>query len=115
LAFGEAGSILKYFHYKIVDNPSFHYELQYECCLLLENALDSLGPQLEDKLNASSSATVESSNDQENVDPNVELNEQQTTDFLNATQLKKKVVQSKNSKRAKTWIDKLHKGKHKGN
>jgi hypothetical protein len=37
---------------------------------------------------------------------------QQTTDFLNAAQLKKKEVQSKNSKRTKTWIDKLH-GKHK--
>jgi zinc finger SWIM domain-containing protein 3 len=81
-----------------------------ECCLLLENALDSVSPQLEDKLNASSTATNEPSNGQENVDPNVV---QQTTDFLNAAQLKKKEVQSKNSKRAKSWIDKLQKGKRK--
>ena len=71
-----------------------------ECCLLLENALDSIGPQLEDKLNASSSN--EPSNEQENVDPNV----QQTNEFLNSARLKKKEVQSKNSKRAKTWMDK---------
>lgn len=55
-------------------------------------------------------ATNEPSNGQENVDPNVV---QQITDFLNAAQLKKKEVQSKNSKRAKSWIDKLQKGKRK--
>lgn len=31
LAFGQAGSMLKYFQDKIVENPSFHYELQYDC------------------------------------------------------------------------------------
>jgi zinc finger SWIM domain-containing protein 3 len=96
LAFGQAGSMLKYFQDKIVENPSFHYELQYdceehisnifwldakvanseECCLMLEDAIESIGPKLEDKLNASASATnepsKETSKEQENIDPNVQ-------------------------------------------
>ena len=49
-------------------------------------------------------------NEEENVDPNVN----QRDDLLSAAKLKKKEVQSKNSKRKRTWIDKLrHKGKHK--
>jgi hypothetical protein len=63
-----------------------------ECCLLLENALNSIGPQLEDKINASFSATNEPSNEQENVDQNVDPNVQPTAEFLNAAQLKKKEV-----------------------
>ena len=31
LAYGQAGSMLKYFHDKIVDNPSFQYDLQLDC------------------------------------------------------------------------------------
>ena len=31
LAFGQAGSMLKYFHEKIADNPSFQYALQLDC------------------------------------------------------------------------------------
>ena len=31
LAFGQAGSMLKYFHDKIVENPSFQYTLQLDC------------------------------------------------------------------------------------
>ena len=31
LAFGQAGSMLKYFHDKIVENPSFQYALQLDC------------------------------------------------------------------------------------
>jgi hypothetical protein len=77
-----------------------------ECYFLLENALDSISPQLEDKLNASCSARNEPSNEHENIDPNV----QQTTNFLNAAQLEKKEVRSKNLKRAKSWIYKLSKG-----
>ena len=88
-----------------------------ECCLMLEDAIDSIGPKLEDKLNASTSATngpskepsKESSKEQENIDPNV----QQTADFLNAAQLKKKEVQSKNTRRTKTFMEKLRKGKRK--
>uniref|UniRef100_A0ACD5TMF3 Uncharacterized protein n=1 Tax=Avena sativa TaxID=4498 RepID=A0ACD5TMF3_AVESA len=85
-----------------------------ECCLLLEDALDYIGPKLEDKLNASSKepskeSSKEPSKNQENIDPNV----QQTTDFLNTARLKKKEVQSKISKRTRTWIDKLRNEKRK--
>uniref|UniRef100_A0ACD5TVT3 Uncharacterized protein n=1 Tax=Avena sativa TaxID=4498 RepID=A0ACD5TVT3_AVESA len=31
LAYGQAGSMLKYFHDKIIDNPSFQYDLQLDC------------------------------------------------------------------------------------
>ena len=31
LAFGQAGSMLKYFHDKIIENPSFQYALQLDC------------------------------------------------------------------------------------
>lgn len=31
LAFGQAGSMLKYFHDKIAENPSFQYALQLDC------------------------------------------------------------------------------------
>ena len=64
-----------------------------ECCLLLDNALDCLSTQLEDKLNISSSDIIEiPSKDKENVEPNVK----QRDDLLSAVQLKKKEVQSKN-------------------
>ena len=73
----------------------------------------SVAPQLKEKLKAfkeSSSAMKESSNDQENADPNVRL----TDDLLRAAQLKKKEVpQSKNLKRKKYFLDKLQKGKRK--
>lgn len=81
-----------------------------ECCLLLDNALDHLGPQVEDKLNAATSVMNEKPcNDQENINPNL----QQRDDLLSAAQLKKKEVQSKGSKRKKSWIEKLRKGKRK--
>ena len=86
--------------YKIANSP--------ECRLLLENALDYLWPQLEDKLNASATgATDACSNDQENVDPNV----QQANDLLSSAKLKKKDVSSKNLRRKQTWFDKLRKGR----
>ena len=31
LTFGQAGSMLKYFHEKVVENPSFQYALQLDC------------------------------------------------------------------------------------
>jgi hypothetical protein len=75
---------------------------------MLENALDCVAPQLEDKLNATTNATNMPCNDQENINPSV----QQTNEFLSA-KLKKKEVQSKNLRRKKTWLDKLLKGKRK--
>ena len=81
-----------------------------ECCLLLHNALDCLSTQLEEKLNVSSSVMNETlCNDQENVEPDV----QQRDDLLSAAQLKKKDIQSKNSRQKRTWIDKLHKVRRK--
>ena len=53
---------------------------------MLENALDCISPQLDDKLNATTNATNKPSDDQENVDPNVQL----TAEFLSAAKLKKK-------------------------
>ena len=113
---------------KVLENPRHEAQLNYkclsykflnlaykaasspECCLLLHNALDCLGTQLEEKLNVSSSVMNEKScNDQENVEPNV----QQRDDLLSAAQLKKKNIQSKNSRRKRTWIDKLHKVRRK--
>ena len=46
-----------------------------------------------------------SCNEQENVEPNA----QQKDEFL-AAQLKKKEAKSKNSRRKKSWLDKLPKG-----
>ena len=53
---------------------------------MIENALDCLGTQLEDKLNLSTSTMSNPCNDQENVEPNV----QQGDDLLRAAQLKKR-------------------------
>ena len=59
--------------------------------------------------------------DKENCEPNepceekenVDLNVQQRDDLLSAAQLKKEDVQPKKSRRNRTWIDKLRKGKRK--
>jgi hypothetical protein len=75
---------------------------------MLENALDGVAPQLEDKLNTTTNATSILCNDQENVNPYV----QQTNNFLSA-KLKKKEVQSKKLRRKKSWLDKLLNGKRK--
>jgi len=111
----------------VVANPMLESQLRYkrtshkflnlahkatyspECCLMIENALDCLCTQLEDKLNLSTSTMSNPCNDQENVEPNV----QQGDDLLRAAHLKKKEVKSKNSRRKRTWIDKLNKGKRK--
>ena len=77
-----------------------------QCCLMLDNGLDCLDAQLEDKLIALIAPMKNSCNDQENVEPNV----QQRNNLVSAAQLKKKEVQPKSSKRKKSWIDKLQKG-----
>jgi zinc finger SWIM domain-containing protein 3 len=111
----------------VVENPKLKAQLRYkhlshkfhslarkvanseECCLMLENAIDFVGPQIEDKLNATTNASDKPCNDQENTDPNVQL----PNELLSAAKLKKKEVQSKNLRRKKTWLDKLLKGKRK--
>ena len=60
----------------------------------------------EDKENCEPNEPCE---EKENVDPNV----QQRDDLLSAAQLKKEDVQPKKSRRNRTWIDKLRKGKKK--
>jgi zinc finger SWIM domain-containing protein 3 len=111
----------------VVENPKLEAQLQYkslcykfhnlaykaasfpECCLLLDNGLDCLGTQLEDKLNAYTGVVNENPCDgKENVKSNL-----QEIDALSAAELKKKEVQSKKSKRQKTWLDKLRKVKRK--
>jgi hypothetical protein len=80
-----------------------------KCCFLLDNGLDCLGTQLEDKLNACTEVVNENPfSGQENVNPNV-----QERDAISVAQLKKKEVQSKKSKRQRTWLDKLRKVKRK--
>nr|XP_051227111.1 protein FAR1-RELATED SEQUENCE 5-like [Lolium perenne] len=121
------GNILDKHGRNVVENPKLEAMLRYkelshkfhtmahkvansaECCMLLENALDTVGPKLEEKLNASASSMEEASNDQENADPNV----QQIDDLLRAAQLKKKEVQPKSLRRKKSWLDKMRKGKRK--
>jgi len=87
--------------YKVAHSP--------ECCLMVENALDCLGTQLEDKLNVSASTMSKPCNDQENPEPNV----QQGDELLSAAQLKKKEVKPNNSRRKRTWLDKFNKRKRK--
>ncbi|CAO1945822.1 unnamed protein product, partial [Urochloa humidicola] len=57
-----------------------------ECCMMLENALDCLSIQLEEKLNLSTSGVEEPCKDQENGNPNV----QQMDVLLSGAKLKKK-------------------------
>ena len=80
-----------------------------KCCLLLESALDSIAPQIEDLLNTPTSAMNEPYKDKENIDPNV----QQKDELLSSARLKKKEVPSTKLRRKKTWLDKLLKEKHK--
>ena len=90
----------------VVENPKFEAQFWYrgvshkfhtmaakvanspECRLILEDALDCVSPQLDEKLNATMNATNKPCDDQENVDPNVQL----TSEFL-AAKFKKKEVQ----------------------
>nr|XP_020170890.2 uncharacterized protein LOC109756467 [Aegilops tauschii subsp. strangulata] len=119
----------------VVENPKLEAQLRYkdlshkfhtlaykiayslECCLLLENALDCIGPQLEDKLNAIANATSKPCNGEKNVDPNVQQTNEvlsaEIKEVLSAAKLKKKEVQLKNLRRRKNWFDKLLKGKRK--
>ena len=75
---------------------------------MLENALNCLSTQLDEKLNLSTSGVEKTCKGQENIDPNV----QQRDDLLSVAQLKKE-VRSNKSRRTRTWIDKLHKEKRK--
>ncbi|KAJ1274955.1 hypothetical protein BS78_05G098900 [Paspalum vaginatum] len=105
----EAQLRLRFLSHKFL-TLAFKAAVSPECCLLLDNALDHLGPQVEEKLNASTTVVNEKPcSDQENINPNT----QQRDDLLSNAQLKKKEVESKGSRRKKSWIEKLRKGKRK--
>jgi zinc finger SWIM domain-containing protein 3 len=107
---------------KVIENPKLEAQLRFksmslkfhnltykatdslECCLLIDNALDCLCTQVQDKLNVSSCAMNEkSTNEQENDDPNVN----QRDDLFRAAKLKKKEVESKKNRRERRvgWIN----------
>lgn len=107
----------------IIENPKLDAMLRYkflshkflslayqaanypECCSLMDNALDCLGRQVEDKISACTSIL----SDSHCVQPNVQEGE----DLLSAARLKKKEVQPKSSKRHSSWLEKTRKFKKK--
>jgi zinc finger SWIM domain-containing protein 3 len=84
------------FAYKAASDP--------ECSLLVDNALDCIAKQVEDKMSASTSILSDSSN----VQPTV-----QDEGLLRSARLKKKDVQPKSSKRHRSWLHKTRKFKKK--
>jgi hypothetical protein len=72
---------------------------------LVDNALDCLAKQLQDKFSAATSVLC----DTYNVQPNAQQNEE----LLSAACLKKKEVQPRSSKRQRSWLDKTRKYKKK--
>jgi zinc finger SWIM domain-containing protein 3 len=102
----------------IIENPKLDAMLRYkfhdfaykaasdpECSMLVDNALECIAKQVEDKMSASTSILTDSSN----VQPNV----QQDDGLLSSACLKKKDVQPKSSKRHRSWLDKTRKFKKK--
>ena len=106
----------------IVENPRLNDMLRYKdltrkflnlalrvashprCTLLVNNTLDSLSKQVDEELNASTGT----------MDPvTVPTNVTPPSEVITA-RLKKKEVQTKTSKRKKSWLDKMHKGTKKG-
>jgi zinc finger SWIM domain-containing protein 3 len=85
------------FAYKAASDP--------ECSMLVDNALDCIAKQVEDKMSASTSILSDSSNARRNV--------QQDDGLLTSARLKKKDVQPKISKRHRSWLDKTRKFKKK--
>jgi zinc finger SWIM domain-containing protein 3 len=107
----------------IIENPKLDAMLRYkflshkfhdfaskaatdpECSMLVDNALDCIAKQVEDKMRASPSILSDSSN----VQPNV----QQDDGLLSSARLKKKDVQPKSSKRHRSCLNKTRKFKKK--
>jgi zinc finger SWIM domain-containing protein 3 len=69
-----------------------------ECCILVDNALDCIGKQLQDKFSEPTRILC----DTYNVQPNI----QQDEEFLSDARFKKKDVQPRSSKRRRSWLDK---------
>ena len=74
-------------------------------CTMLVNTLDTLCKQIEEMIIACPSTYVSPSVVPTTATP--------PDDVLSNARLKKKEVETKTSKRRKTWIDKLHKGRKK--
>jgi len=113
----------------IIENPKLDAMLQYrfmshkflsmvyqaasypECCLLVDNALDCLGKQIEEQITV---ARLKENSDRILSESNsVQPNEQRDEDLFSAARLKKKEVQPKSSKRYRSWLDKTRKFKKK--
>lgn len=77
-----------------------------ECCILIENALDSASKQVEERLNGGTY------NSDERHDANG--TPQASNDLLSSARLKKKPTENRRSRRKKTWLDKLHKRRKRG-
>jgi len=75
------------------------------CILLVNNALDILSKQVEKEINGCTN-NVEAVTVPMNITP--------SSDLLSTTRLKKKDVQTKTSKRKRTWLDKKRKFAKKG-
>ena len=72
-----------------------------ECTILVDNTLDILGKQIEEKINACASTSSYPCTAPTNTSP---LN-----DSLSTAHLKKKEVETRSSKRTRTWLDKKEK------
>jgi len=86
-----------YFAHRAASHP--------KCTLLVNNTLDMLSKQVEEEISGVASP----------IDPiNVPTNVTPPTELLSTTRLKKKEVETKSSKRKRTWLDKKRKFTKKG-
>ncbi|WVZ78630.1 hypothetical protein U9M48_026311 [Paspalum notatum var. saurae] len=106
----------------IIENPRFDNMFRYKnmtrkflnvadraasypsCTLLVNSTIDILSKQIEEQINGFSS-TMNSVTVSLNVTPSSEVS---------IAQLKKKKVETKTSKRKRSWVEKMHKGSKKG-
>ncbi|XP_010233013.1 protein FAR1-RELATED SEQUENCE 5-like [Brachypodium distachyon] len=77
-----------------------------ECCILLENALDTVGKEVEARMKNGSE-----SKDNEGCDTQVMP---ESNELLSAARLKKKSPKKKTAKRKLSWVDKFHKKRKTG-
>ncbi|KAL6905984.1 hypothetical protein ACP4OV_003585 [Aristida adscensionis] len=95
----------KYFVQKFISVASRAADFE-ECFLLVDNIVDSLRSQVEEKIKLTTEGNAN------------QLNSEATSgapnNLGNVSGLKKRDTKKSGSKRKKTWIDKLHKGKKQG-
>ncbi|KAL6609544.1 hypothetical protein ACP70R_039513 [Stipagrostis hirtigluma subsp. patula] len=95
----------KFLSYKFV-NLASQASSSEECCILIENALDSLSKQVQSRMEGCQSNSSEGPDSQ--VIPDV------SKEDLSAARLKKKPAQKRRTKRERTWLDRQHKTRNKG-